>query len=137
MSESPNGSIKQRAAVWVVAVFVLGALLGGVSVGYYMSAKAQAQAKPMLNDDARRAQKVALLTQELNLTTEQAKQLDDAIRQAQIKFKAIREASQPQIDATRAEGREKVRGFLTPDQRPKYEDYLRKVDEERRRMGQP
>jgi|SRR5215475_10712472 len=136
MSEAGNGNVRQRAAIWVVAVFVLGALLGSVA-GYHFAAKAQAENKPIMNDDSRRAQKVALLTQDLKLSAEQAKQLDDAIREAQVKFKAIREASQPQIDATRSQAREKVRGFLTPDQRPKYEDYLRKMDEERRRNGQP
>jgi Spy/CpxP family protein refolding chaperone len=80
---------------------------------------------------------VKTLTNDLNLTPDQAKQLDDAIREAQARFRAIREGSQPQIDATRAQAREKVRSFLTPEQRPKYEDYLRKLDEERRRNGQP
>jgi len=132
-----NGNVKQRAAIWVFAVFVLGALLGSVA-GYLFSERAHAEAKkPALSDDARRAQKVALLTKDLNLTADQARQLDDAIRAAQVKFRAIREASQPQIEATRAEGREKVRAFLTPEQRPKYEAYLQKMDEERRRNGQP
>ena len=132
-----NGHVKQRAAIWVFAVFVLGALLGSVS-GYYFAERAHASStKPMLSDDARRAQKVAVLTKDLSLTPEQATQLDGAIREAQLKFKAIRDASQPQIDATRSEARERVRSFLTPDQRPKYEDYLRKLDEERKRNGQP
>ena len=131
-----NGHVKQRAAIWVFAVFVLGALLGSVS-GYLFSEHTLAANRPILDDDARRAHKVKTLTNDLNLTPEQAKQLDDAIREAQARFRAIREGSQPQIDATRAQAREKVRSFLTPEQRPKYEDYLRKLDEERRRNGQP
>ena len=132
-----NGNVKQRAAVWVFAVFVLGALLGSVS-GYLFAERAHAEnGRPPLSDDARRAQKVAVLTRDLNLTSDQAKQVDDVIRDAQGKFKAIREASQPQIDATRAQARERVRAFLTPEQRTKYEAYLKKLDEERRRNGQP
>ncbi|MBS1841368.1 MAG: hypothetical protein JSS69_10725 [Acidobacteria bacterium] len=132
-----NGDVKQRAAVWVFAVFVLGALLGSIS-GYLFAERAHAENnRPPLADDARRAQKVALLTKDLTLNADQAKQLDDVIRDAQGKFRAIREASQPQIEATRAQAREKVRGFLTPEQRPKYEAYLQKLDEERRRNGQP
>ncbi len=115
----------------------MGALLGSVS-GYLFSEGAHAESrKRALSDDARRGQKVSLLTKELNLTPDQAKQLDDAIRDAQVKFKAIREACQPKIDDTRAQAREKVRAFLTPEQRPKYEAYLKQVDEERRRTGQP
>ena len=131
-----NGHVKQRAAIWVFAVFVLGALLGSVS-GYLFSEHTLAANRPILDDDARRAHKVKTLTNDLNLTPEQAKQLDDAIREAQARFRAIREASQPQIDTTRAQAREKVRSFLTPEQRTKYEDYLRNLDQERRRNGQP
>jgi len=136
-SSGGNGNVKQRAAVWVFAVFVLGALLGSVS-GYLFSERAHAEGrKPAQSDDARRAQKVALLTKDLNLTPDQAKQLDDAVREAQAKFKAIRDASQPQIDDTRAQARERVRAFLSPEQRPKYEAYLKQMDEERHRNGQP
>lgn len=136
MSSDANGNVKQRAALWVAIVFLLGASLGSVS-GYLYSAHSHADNKPVLSDDARRAQKVAMLTKELNLTSDQQRQLDETIREAQGKFKAIHEASQPQIDATRTQAREKVRSFLTPEQRPKYEAYLVRLDEERRRNGQP
>lgn len=135
MNGEANGNVKQRAALWVVVVFLLGASLGSVS-GYLFTGHSHADTKPVLSDDARRAQKVDHLTKELSLTPDQQKQLDATIRDAQIKFKAIREASQPQIDATRAQAREKVRGFLTPEQRPKYEDYLAQLDAERKRNGQ-
>jgi len=136
MNGGANGNVKQRAALWVVVVFLLGASLGSVS-GYLFEAHSHADTRPALSDDARRAQKVDHLTKELSLTPDQQRQIDDVIREAQGKFKAIREASQPQIDATRAQAREKVRSFLTPEQRPKYEAYLLKLDEERKRNGQP
>ena len=135
MNGEANGKVKQRAALWVVVVFLLGASLGSVS-GYLFAAHSHADTKPVLSDDARRAQKVAVLTRDLNLDKDQQKQLDEAIHDAQVKFKAIHEASQPQIDATRAQARERVRGFLTPDQQPKYEAYLLKLDEDRKRNGQ-
>jgi len=135
MNGEPNGNVKQRAALWVVVVFLLGASLGSVS-GYLFEARSHADTKPVLSDDARRAQKVERLTKDLKLNADQQRQLDDAIRDAQVKFKAIREASQPQIEATRAQAREKVRGFLTPEQRTKYEIYLSQLDAERKRNGQ-
>ena len=135
MNGEANGKVKQRAALWVVVVFLLGASLGSVS-GYLFAAHSHADTKPILSDDARRAQKVAVLTRDLNLDKDQQKQLDEAIHDAQVKFKAIHDASQPQIDATRAQARERVRSFLTPDQRPKYEAYLLKLDEDRKRNGQ-
>ncbi len=134
MSAGANGNVKRRAALWVAIVALLSASLGGVG-GYLFAAHSHADVKPVLSDDARRAQKVALLTDELKLTADQQKQLDDTIRDAQAKFKAIRDASQPQIDATRAQAWQKVRGFLTAEQLPKYEAYLVKLDEERKRNG--
>lgn len=131
-----NGNVRQRAALWVGVVFLLGALLGSVS-GYLFASHSHADSRPVLSDDERRAQKVSALTRELNLTVDQQRQLDETIREAQIKFKAIRDASQPQIDATRAQAREKVRSFLTAEQIPKYQAYIEKVDEERKRRGQP
>lgn len=135
MSGESNGNVKQRAAVWVGVVFLLGALLGSVS-GYLFASRSHADLRP-LSDDERRAQKVSILTRDLGLTSDQQRQLDAAIREAQVRFKAIREASQPQIDATRAEARAKVRSFLRPEQLPGYEAYLQKIDAERKRNGQP
>lgn len=135
-SSGSNGNVKQRAAVWVGVVFLLGALLGSVS-GYIFASHSHADNKPVLSDDERRAQKVSVLTRDLHLTVDQQRQLDAAIREAQMKVKAIRDASQPQLDATRAEARAKVRSFLTPEQLPEYEKYLQKIDAERKRNGQP
>src|SRR6266404_2044823 len=134
MSVESNGNAKQRAALWVFVVFLLGASLGGV-LGYHF-ARSQAYAAPAQNEAERRAQKVAYLTREMNLTSSQQKILDDAIREAQEKMKVVRDASQPQVNAIRQQAREKVRASLNADQLPKYETYLRKLDEERKRTGQ-
>ncbi|HWZ97982.1 MAG TPA: hypothetical protein VN025_09490 [Candidatus Dormibacteraeota bacterium] len=136
MNGESNGNVKQRAFVWIGVVFLLGALLGGVS-GYMFAARSHADTRPPLTEDERRAQKVSLLTKEMNLTPDQQKNLDDAIREAQNKMKVVREANQLQIDAIRGQAREKVRASLTPEQLPKYEAYLKKLDDERKRTGQP
>lgn len=135
MNGEANGNAKQRAALWIGVVFLLGASLGGV-LGYHFAARSHADTLPALTETERRAQKVAFLTKEMNLTPDQQKVLDDAIREAQTKIKVIREASQPQVDAIRGQAREKVRASLSPDQLPKYEAYLKKLDEERKRTGQ-
>lgn len=135
MNGEGNGKAKQRAALWVAVVFVLGASLGGV-FGYLFASHSYADGRPALTEGERRAQKVTLLTKEMNLTPDQQKILDDAIREAQTKIKVVRDTSQPQVDAIRGQAREKVRVSLTPDQLPKYEAYLKKLDEERKRTGQ-
>lgn len=136
MNGEGNSNAKQRAALWIAVVFVLGASLGGV-FGYLFASHSYAAGRPALTETERRAQKVTFLTKEMNLTAGQQKTLDDAIREAQTRIKVVRDASQPQVDAIRGQAREKVRASLTPDQLPKYEAYLNKLDEERKRAGQP
>lgn len=123
--------VRQKAALWVGVVFVLGVVLGGVG-GYTFSVKAHGDTRS-LSDDARRAQKVDQLTKELMLTQDQQKKLDAVLTETQQKYKAIHEADQPQIDAVRKVARNEIRAFLTPEQLPKFEDHLRKLDEERKR----
>jgi hypothetical protein len=41
----------------------------------------------------------------------------------------------PQIEAVRQKTREKIRAVLTEDQKPKFAEFLRKMDEERKRNG--
>ena len=39
----------------------------------------------------------------------------------------------PEYEQVRQQGREQIRQLLTPEQRPKFEDLLRQIDEDRRR----
>jgi Spy/CpxP family protein refolding chaperone len=73
------------------------------------------------------------LTQELSLTADQQKQVEAIIASVQSQYKAIRESTEPQLNEARQRGREQMRAVLTPGQRPKFEDFLRRLDEERRK----
>jgi len=121
-------SATRKAAMWIAAVFVLAAALGSVS-GYMYGHRAPG---PPLSDDAKRQQKVATLTKELQLTPEQQTQVDAIFRDTQGKFQAIRKDSDAQIEVARQAGRERLRSVLTPVQKPKFEEFLRKMDEDRK-----
>jgi hypothetical protein len=41
----------------------------------------------------------------------------------------------PQVEAVRQKTRDKIRGLLSEDQKPKFEEFLRKLDNERKRVG--
>src|SRR5262245_29716635 len=127
-------TVKQKAALWVGIVFVLGASLGGV-LGYMLASQTAGASNAQLSDAARRVQKVETLTRELSLTPEQQKQLDTIIGNTQAQFKAIHDSTQPQIEETRKNARAQIRSFLTPEQLPKFEEHLRKMDEERKKNG--
>jgi Spy/CpxP family protein refolding chaperone len=128
-----EATAKQRAAVWVAVVFLLGVLLGGV-VGYVF-AHHPVSANAPLSPQERRAQKVEELTRVANLTPEQRQQLEAILTQLHSEYKTLHEQSDAQIDQARQKGRNQIRAILAPEQKPKFEEFLRKMDEERKRNG--
>jgi Spy/CpxP family protein refolding chaperone len=134
MNES---SAKQKAALWVAVVFVLGAALGGVFGYLYGHRSSVSASNPPLSEPERRAQRVDQLTKELGLTDDQRQQLDKALSQLHGDYKAIHDQSEAQMDQARQKGRDQIRAFLTPEQRPKFEEFLRHMDEERKRNMPP
>jgi Spy/CpxP family protein refolding chaperone len=131
MSEA---TVQQKASLWLGVVFVLGIALGGI-LGYAFAHRSYAAA-PQMTAEERRAQKRARLVEEVALTAEQKTQIFAILDQAQEENKAIHVTTDPQFDAVRQKAREKIRQVLTPEQKPRFEDFLRRMDEERKRIGQ-
>lgn len=129
MSETPAS---RKAAIWVVVVFLLGAVAGGM-FGYGYAHRSVAAASAPMPEPERRAKRVEQLTRELSLTPDQAKQLDSILLQWHGNAKAIHDQADAQIGQLRQKGRDEVRAILTPEQKPKFEEFLRKMDEERKR----
>jgi Spy/CpxP family protein refolding chaperone len=125
----------RKAAFWVGVVFLLGAALGGM-LGYVFAHHTAMAAPAQLTDAQKRAQKVDRLTQELNLTPSQQAQLDTILTSVQGEYKVIRQSTEPQIDQARQKGREQIRAILTPEQKPKFEEFLKRLDEERKKNPQ-
>jgi Spy/CpxP family protein refolding chaperone len=132
MSET---SAKQRAAFWVAIVFLLGASLGGV-VGYSFAHRSVLANAPM-TPEQRRAQRVEELTNAAGLTPDQKQQLEAILAQLHAEFKAVHQESDARIDQARQKGRSQIREILTAEQKPKFEEFLRKIDEERKRNTPP
>ena len=135
MTDTPT-SAARKAALWVGAVFLLGAALGGV-LGYLFAHRPVSAANPPQSEPERRAHRVADLTKELSLTPQQAQQLDGILLHWHGETKAVRDQSDAQLEAIRQKGRAEVRAILTPDQLPKFEEFLKRMDEERKRNGPP
>jgi hypothetical protein len=128
MSEA---TAKQRAAVWVAVVFLLGAALGGV-VGYIFAHRA-VSANITVTVSQRRAQKVEELTRMAHLTPDQRRQLEGILSDLHAQYKTLDD----ERDEARQKSRSKIRGILTQDQIPGFEEFLRKIDDERKRMTPP
>lgn len=139
MSENMSGNpmnentAKRKAALWVLVVFVLGAALGGV-FGYFYAGRVNAAPRaPLLAEPQRRAARVEQLTRELNLTPDQQRQLDATLLHLHTEYKALRDQADAQMNDAHQKGRDQIRALLTPEQKPKFEEFLRRLDDERKR----
>jgi Spy/CpxP family protein refolding chaperone len=131
-----NGeSSRRKAAIWVTVVFLLGIALGVVA-GYGYAYRSYAATAAPVTDQAKRARRVEELTRLLGLTGEQQQKLDKALTTFQAEMKEVRRKSEPQLDEVRKRGRAEIRSFLTPEQVPKYDDFVQKLDAERKKNSQ-
>jgi Spy/CpxP family protein refolding chaperone len=137
-----ENTAKRNAALWVAVVFLLGAALGGV-FGYFYGHRSvvSAAAPPPLPEPERRARSLDRMTHELGLTDSQRQQIDALMLQIHNEYKSIREKNaaevETELDQARQKGRDQIRAVLTPEQKPKFEDLLKRVDEERKKNGPP
>jgi Skp family chaperone for outer membrane proteins len=122
--------MNRKAALLIVLVFVLGIGIGAVGT-YVAEGRVRAVNRPHVD---MRARVMERLTTELTLTKEQQKQLDSIITEIQARHEALNKEIAPRMDQLRQQGRDEIRAILTPEQKTKYEEYLRKADEERKRM---
>jgi Spy/CpxP family protein refolding chaperone len=132
------GENNRKALALIGLVFLLGVALGAVghSVADRRVLGARTQPPtPFLQPRPNPQRAVARLTNELNLTPDQEKQIADILADTQHRYDAVHDQMNPEFQQIREHGREQIRQVLTPEQRPKFEDYLRHVDEERRRRA--
>lgn len=128
--------VRQKAAFWLALVFVLGLATGAV-FGYSVAHSAHAsEARPyqQLNDAERRAKKVAEMTTTVGLSQEQAQKADAVIAATQAQIKQMRDKNNADIEALRQSARDQMRAFLTAEQKPKFEAFCSKIDEERKKQ---
>lgn len=117
----------RRAALYLVLVFLLGLALGvlgtlwGIRSGWFHWGR-----RPY---DTRSA--VEWLSRELTLTPEQQTQLEGILDETAVGYRAIRERVGPEYEQVRQAGREKIRAILTAEQKNRFEELVRKIDEDR------
>ena len=122
----------RRALVLVLLVFVLGIALG--ALGMYVAGARVWGARPEVQSyREKRARMVEQLTRDLSLTPDQRKQLEAILADIGAKYQALHEQIAPQTGQVRQQGREQIRAILTPEQKPKFEEFLRRLDEEHKK----
>jgi hypothetical protein len=127
--ETNQGS--RKAFLLVFVLFVLGVGLG--SVGTYLVTMRVQAARPQATLAHNPAHTMAMYTRDLNLNADQQSQIQAILSDMRARYAALHEKLDPEYEQVRQQGREQIRQLLTPDQRPKFEDLLRQIDEDRRR----
>jgi hypothetical protein len=129
-----NPEIRKKAAIWLALVFVLGTATGGV-FGYSLARRSYAATRTVIPPEAeRRAKKVAEMTQSIGLTGEQAQKVDGIIQNAQAEIREIHAKNDADVDVVRTQARSQMRAFLTQEQMPKFEQFMQRLDEERKKQ---
>lgn len=129
-----NPEIRKKAAIWLALVFILGTATGCV-FGYSLARRSYAATKTVAPSEAEhRAKKVADMTDAIGLTAEQAQKAEGIIKNAQSEIRTIRDKSEAEVDVVRMNTRGEMRTFLTPEQLPKFEQYIQRMDEQRKKQ---
>lgn len=138
-----NTSTSWKAVALVIIVFVVGIALGAVGVHEWDARVQASQQRPNIEQQLR---------DDLQLSPDQATKVDAIINDVHAKWHALsvqRHAEwdpkyaplnkqndaewDPKFDQVRQQGRESIRALLTPDQKPKFEAFLKRIDEERQK----
>ncbi|MGB6430229.1 MAG: hypothetical protein WBF06_06560 [Candidatus Acidiferrales bacterium] len=121
----------RKAIAWLLVVFALGLALGMLGT-YVVTTRVFARSGDDHSPAAQRAQYIDRLDRELDLTDAQQKQIDGILTSVQARYEAIHQTVAPEYDQARQDGRAQIRQLLTPDQQPKFDDFMKRVDEERK-----
>jgi hypothetical protein len=120
-----------EAAGLFLVVFVLGVIFG--VVGNHVWSQRVSGEQTTVNTKPTRDQVMQDLTQRLQLTPDQQKQIGAAIDDTRAKWQALYATIDAPREQIRQEGRAKIRATLTPDQQIKFDDFMKRLDEQRKK----
>jgi len=126
-----NTKTRREAAVLVVVVFLLGALVGGLAT-HVWSIHAAPNGIPHGPN-----QLIDQLSRDLQLTPDQLKQVTEIVDETHAQVRILYAPIDAQREQLRQQARERTRAILTPDQKVKFEEFLRHLDEERKKEEKP
>jgi Spy/CpxP family protein refolding chaperone len=128
-----NSKKRGEAAALVIVVFLLGVLLGGV--GNHLLGE-RVWGEQTINTQPTRNEIVGRLTRDLQLTPDQQKQLGAIVDDTRAQWRTLYTTIEPQHEQIRQQSRDRIRAILTPDQKPKFEEFMRRLDEQRKKDDQ-
>jgi len=123
----------RRVYLYFLATIVLGAILGGVGVYYFLWYTGRLHRPGGFHKDPA----VAHLKKVLNLSDAQTQQLGQIFDESSQKTQDLQKQIDPQFQAIHLETRARIREILNPDQAKVFDEFVRQIDERRKRRGPP
>jgi Spy/CpxP family protein refolding chaperone len=123
---------RREAAALILVVFLLGVVLGGLG-SHLWGERVWGGPPAPVNTRPTRDQVIAQCTHELQLTPDQQKQLISIIDDTRGKWAALYAPLDPQREQVRQDGRAHIRAILTPEQQVKFDDFMHRIDEQRKK----
>jgi hypothetical protein len=106
-------------AVYVIAIFVSGAVMGFYGHRFYEVSSVSANATR--NPDEFRRQYMAEMKSRLKLTEEQATNLSTILDETRKQFRTTRASIEPELQRIRDDQQQRVHAILSADQRTEYD----------------
>ena len=123
-----NTKTRREAALLAVVVFLLGAALGGVATHVWTIHASNQQRAPHGRD-----QILSQMTRALDFTPEQLKVVTGIVDDTHGQIRALYSPLDAQREQIRQKARERIRAVLTSEQLPKFEDFLHRLDDQRKK----
>jgi Spy/CpxP family protein refolding chaperone len=74
------------------------------------------------------------MEKELKLTADQKTKVEAILSSKRAEMEKMRDTARPQFEAIRMEGEKEIRALLTPDQTPKFDELVQKMEKRRAEM---
>lgn len=123
-----------QAKILVFAVFFIGIASGVLIANFYESRVMSTQ--PAASENREKAQRsrrdVNKVHDYLGLNPDQRERVSKVLEETRSEFQKLRAETQPRFAAIQEGSRAKIREILTDEQRQKYDEFRRKMDQRRR-----
>ncbi len=123
---------RREAAILFIAVFVLGVVFGGVGSRLWNQHVSGETVVTVPGPHATRDQLIDNFSQAIKLTPDQRKQVVSIMDDTGSQLKALYAPLDGQRESIRLQCRSRIRGILTPSQIPRFEAFMKHVDEQRK-----
>jgi Spy/CpxP family protein refolding chaperone len=121
----------RRVYLYFIVTIILGAVLGGVGVYYFLWYTGRIQHPRGFNKD----HAITHLKKELNLSDAQTQQIGRIFDDTSQKMRDLQKQLDQPIQALHQETRARIRQVLDPDQAKKFDEFVRSIDERHKRRG--